>query len=75
VQRFPVAAESGRGRDWEYAGWLAELVGVLQQGDLLPFVMAEYFEPPPLALSALPIQDLRTNEVRLDFPLPPPGEA
>jgi hypothetical protein len=78
VQRFPVSAERGQGRDWEYAGWLAELLGVLERGDLLPIVMAEYFEPGPLELPALPIRDygvVSDHATRLDFPLPPPGEV
>jgi hypothetical protein len=73
VQRFPLTSEAGRGRDWAYAGWLAELVGTLERGNLLPFVRAEYFEPEPEALRCLPIRDIDDDwRVRMDFPLPPP---
>jgi hypothetical protein len=27
VERFRAVCEAGRGRDWEYAGWLTELIG------------------------------------------------
>jgi hypothetical protein len=36
VIRFPRLVASGKGRDWSYAGWLAELVGCLEKGPLLP---------------------------------------
>jgi hypothetical protein len=29
ITRFPEVANAGRGRDWEYAGWLDELLGVM----------------------------------------------
>ena len=76
IERFPEAAHAGQGRDWEYAGWLAELVSELERGTFLPFVMAEYFGPGPLELVALPIQDLSAEggcEASLRFPLPPGG--
>lgn len=73
LSRFPAVSAQGQGRDWEYAGWLCELLGVIERGSLLPFVMSEYFEPEPLALSCLPIRDFSDHSVRLDFPLPPPG--
>ncbi len=43
IQRFPRVAERSAGRDWIYAGWLAELVGHLESGDLLPIVTARCF--------------------------------
>jgi len=30
--KFPRICEEGRGRDWEYAGWFSELVGVAEGG-------------------------------------------
>jgi hypothetical protein len=75
VARFPAVVAAGAGRDWAYAGWLAELLGALERGPRLPFVMAEYFEPGPTELRALPIRDFEDGLVRMDFPLPPPVEA
>jgi hypothetical protein len=77
IHRFPAAAAIGRGRDWEYAGWLDELIGELEKGPCLPFVTAEYFEPCPLQLRALPIRIFHPrgdSEISLDFPLPPGGD-
>jgi hypothetical protein len=74
IVRFPSAAEAGRGRDWEYAGWLDELMSELERSPRLPFVMAEYFEPEPLGLRALPIRVYDAESaISLDFPLPPGG--
>jgi hypothetical protein len=53
--RFPDIAKRGMGRDWHYAGWLAELVGVLEGGDLLPVTMWEYMKGTPDQLDFLPI--------------------
>ncbi len=72
VARFPLTAAAGVGRDWAYAGWLAELVGFLSAGDRLPFVFSEDLETDPLMLRALPIRELGSGGVVLDFPLPPP---
>ncbi|MGI9130016.1 MAG: hypothetical protein ACR2IG_17575 [Roseomonas sp.] len=73
LDRFPLTASAGLGRDWCYAGWLSELVGYLERGALLPFVFAEFFEPPPEKLWALPIRDLdNPATVLMNFPLPPP---
>jgi len=71
IERFPQIASRGRGRDWTYAGWLSELVGHLERGESLPFVMSEYFEPAPEDLTALPIREFATHTVSLSFPLPP----
>ena len=38
ISRFPEIASRGKGRDWAYVGWLAELVGFLEQGDWVPVV-------------------------------------
>lgn len=73
VARFPRIAAAGRGRDWEYAGWLSELLGVLERETVLPIVMAEYLEPGPEALRALPLLTMDGTWPG-EFPLPPPGE-
>lgn len=70
IVRFPEVVSEGLGRDWTYAGWLSELVGFLERGDLLPFVMAEYYEPSPEQLTVLPIRD-HAHQTELEFPLPP----
>jgi hypothetical protein len=53
--RFPDVARRGSGRDWRYAGWLSELVGVLESGDLLPVTLWEYMKGTPDQLEYLPI--------------------
>jgi hypothetical protein len=70
LARFPQTAAAGKGRDWPYAGWLSELVGFLETGDLLPFVFAEYFDTPPQELRAMPIRRFSEHDV-VWFPLPP----
>ena len=71
ARAFPRLCEAGLGRDWEYAGWLSELSGHISRTNVLPFVMAEYFEPDPNDLTYLPLRDYaRGNEVT-KFPLPP----
>ncbi len=41
---FPKLAERGAGRDWAYAGWLTELLGLVEQGDTqrYPIFYADY---------------------------------
>ena len=56
AERFCEVCEAGRGRDWEYAGWLTELIGHVSRTRLLPFVQAEYFEPGPEDLNFLPLK-------------------
>ena len=41
IDRFPEIAREGKGRDWGYAGWLAELIGFLEQGDYIPILRWE----------------------------------
>lgn len=55
AERFPELCARGRGRDWAYAGWLAELLGVLEQGDWLPAVSWEHMTGTPDDLRTLPI--------------------
>lgn len=77
IARFPEVAGAGQGRDWTYAGWLAELVGFLEQGNRLPFVSEEHFTTKPYSLRALPIIDFDASDdlgrPSLSFALPPPG--
>jgi len=81
LARRPDLAEPGRGRDWAYAGWLAELLAVMEANPgRLPIVMAEYFEPEPEQLRALPLRlygslDSTGQGGELEFPLPPPPPA
>lgn len=70
LARYPRVCERARGRDWAYAGWLAELVGVLEQGSLLPVLFSEYSEP-ALTLTELPLKDYARGEIEQWFPLPP----
>ncbi|MBX9595851.1 MAG: hypothetical protein K2X46_15920 [Roseomonas sp.] len=56
VQRFPLIAERGAGRDWAYAGWLTDILGRAELGALPEFYadfeldetkLAEWAPPPP----------------------------
>lgn len=71
AERFCEVCEAGRGRDWEYAGWLTELIGHVSRTRLLPFVQAEYFEPGPEDLNFLPLKSYEAEEQISEFPLPP----
>ncbi len=83
VVRFPDTAKRGLGRDWAYAGWLAELVGFLDGGDLLPVTYWENMGDVPEQLEFLPIWDTSGENIGSDeikaildpdvkkFPLPP----
>lgn len=55
VERFPAIATKGKGRDWEYAGWLSELVGFLEGGDMVPICWWENMKGQPEDLRTLPI--------------------
>ncbi|WP_039031308.1 hypothetical protein [Leclercia adecarboxylata] len=55
IIRFPDIAHAGKGRDWEYAGWLSELIGFLEQGDMIPTVWWEEMNGRPEDLLALPV--------------------
>ena len=64
-------ARQGKAGTGRYAGWLSELSGHLSRTNVLPFVMAEYFEPRPDDLTYLPLRNYpRGNEIT-KFPLPP----
>lgn len=74
IVRFPAICELGLGRDWAYAGWLGELVGVLERTGRLPVVMWDY-GPPPLSLRSLPLRHFGHALPDEDFPLPPISQA
>lgn len=72
AQRFLVEfadiAEVSRGRDWEYAGWYTEMLGLAEQGEL-PVAYADWWEEPdPRWLPT-------TKGMQSGLPMPPPGEA
>ena len=83
IQRFPQIANEGKGRDWAYAGWLAELVGFLEQGDWIPAVWWENMKGEPEELRVFPIWVAGKENIMWDgcasyispdnptFPLPP----
>lgn len=75
VARFPDIAQRGLGRDWEYAGWLAELVGFLEQGDWLPVVEWEYIKGTPDDLTFLPILSAKGENFAWDQNTIPPLSA
>ena len=33
IERFPVIAQNGQGRDWLYAGWLTDFLGLMENAD------------------------------------------
>lgn len=69
VARFPAVAEAGRGPDWAYAGWYAEVLGRAERGEL-PAAYADWTDeaPDPRWLPT-------TRAVRSGLPMPPGGEA
>jgi len=71
VNRFPRVVEAARGRDWLYAGWYVEMLGLAEQG-WFPYAYSDSDEG-GLALDALEGSgvDLTKKPV---LPLPPPGE-
>jgi hypothetical protein len=70
IERFPQIAARGQGRDWTYAGWFTEMLGVAERGYLpmafndwsdlsdapaLPTTSADGIpDPPNLPLPPLP---------------------
>jgi hypothetical protein len=48
VERFPVIAARGNGRDWEYAGWYVEMLGTADAG-YLPY--AYHGDPPGITMA------------------------
>lgn len=62
--RFPEVAARGRGRDWAYAGWISELVGFLEGGDLLPVTSWVCMKGTPDDLRYLPIWKIGGDNVQ-----------
>lgn len=71
--RFPEICAAGHGRDWAYAGWLNELLGVLENDQALPIVKAEYMTRPMAEMRAVVIRRYAVNAGDREFALPPPG--
>lgn len=75
TKRFPAICEAGHGRDWPYAGWLCELLGVLERTPgALPLVMDEYTYS-PRTLRTVPFRmygNHGSQDLADAFPLPPP---
>lgn len=83
IARFPEIANQGKERDWAYAGWLAELVGFLEQGDWIPTLWWENMKGNSEDLQTLPIWIADQDNLQWEgiasvispenptFPLPP----
>ncbi|NPC56672.1 hypothetical protein [Caenimonas soli] len=75
VQRFPAIAARGRGSDWAYAGWLCDLISVIERCDYLPLVLWEDIEEEPESLQYLPLwsmgEDGPQDTAGGQFALPP----
>ncbi|WP_301101493.1 hypothetical protein [Propionivibrio sp.] len=83
IERFPEIANQGKERDWAYAGWLAELVGFLEQGDWIPTLWWENMKGNSEDLQTLPIWIADQDNLQWEgiasvispenpsFPLPP----
>jgi hypothetical protein len=74
IARYPQICAAGAGRDWAYAGWLAELLWHLEQTPgALPIVQSEFMEPSGDDLVALPfrVYGQKIHDVNDAFPLPP----
>lgn len=74
VERYPELAEKGTGRDWPYAGWLAELVGKLEAGDIVPVTYWEFMATAPDELTSVPLWAWPGTDSGATFPLPPPAQ-
>lgn len=78
ISRFPGIAASGHGRDWRYAGWLAELLSVFERFPTrLPIVQADYMQQWGDNLTTLPLRSYDPEQgttYDTSFPLPPPGK-
>jgi hypothetical protein len=90
LARFSRVAHEGSGRDWEYAGWLSELLGALEQGNYVPVMYWEHMKGSPEGLPFIPIWDVESSNTYNDgsayvvaalqpnvrqFPMPPPPTA
>lgn len=64
LERFPLIARHGAGRDWAYAGWLTDVLGRAEHGSFLAFhadypISREELRPwlPPPAIASDPDRD------------------
>jgi len=73
IVRFPELSAAGRGRDWLYAGWLSELLGVLETDRALPVTMLEFMSPKPWEMTSLILRPYGSGAGDGQFALPPPG--
>lgn len=67
ARRFPVLVQAGSGKDWAYAGWYVEMLG-LAEYEALPLAYDERSEDPPAG-------HMRTTIADIMLLCPPPGEA
>ena len=65
IERFPDIVQKGFGRDWEYAGWYVEMLGLAENGHL-PVAYADWYGENPNYLA---------KDAERELPFPPPGEA
>lgn len=64
VSRFSDVTARGLGRDWAYAGWLSELIGFIEGGDLLPVMSWDCIRGTPGDLRYLPIWRIGGDNVQ-----------
>lgn len=69
LERFPMIADAGRGRDWMYSGWYVEMLHRTYP-NAFPYAYADW-ETPNTHIPTIAIGIDR----RVEVPLPPPGEA
>jgi hypothetical protein len=68
IERFPKICRKGKGRDWAYAGWYVEMLGLADRG-AFPVAYADWQDKPDPAW--LPT----TDGFQSGLPMPPGGEA
>lgn len=68
IQRFSWISGPGRGRDWLYAGWYVEMLGLAERG-AFPIAYADWYEDPE------PGRLPTTGGQKVRLPMPPGGEA
>ena len=73
ISRFPELCAAGLGSDWQYAGWLSELLGVLEKANALPVVNLEFMSPNPWEMRSIILRHYDGVRSDAEHPLPPPG--
>jgi len=71
IQRFPEICAAGHGRDWPYAGWFVEMLGLAEAGSF-PVASADW-ELPPDHMGLIQVEGASPPDQPLPFP--PPGTA